>query len=889
MSIDSLSQQIERLALEVPKRALTLVKKPELHVGSRVAAIRDLLSRNPEYKLAWPVAERVLQFMDTVRLPRDSDLALNEFRLSLKSVKPRSILTPLRDALGRINESLLPYIWGSEEIDYYPKIRVLNQRDLESEKKDVFWASVKNEKVDKLIICYSPSDGQARQVHPFDMNKSPCIYSGYVLESLVANKVELSALTEKFTLRFDSGETIEELSKAYLSLCGKFFTRNSFQVFRESVNRVIEVRGVSLNGFCGILAMVNMRELDEDIIQAEYIHCKNQLSFCELSNSGWEFIPKYEEELDNTAPLAADKVPFVANVAASAMASPAEEPPAQENSVQFVHPAVLHPQLDDENFLWRAALNVVVHADVVRLIIAHVSNNTFLNCRLVCSGWHKALEIKSAWEKRVFPITISPGRIPQFANFYSPVNYDENEPHWQNLKGRIRDIVTAAKSGDATAQSLIAERVFLRQGSYYIDRNTAFDLLQQKSRDNNEARVDYIFAVDNEARNFPDVANMYFKFSARKGYAKAQNRLGEIYQDGRGVPKNVKKAEKWYLRAAEQGNIDAQVNLASLYYDSNPNEALKWGLIAAQKGSAKAQNRVGCLYYNGKVKEAPSCVEKAFYWFELAAKQGFVRAQCNLANINQDAKNYKEALNWYTIAADNKDAAAQNSLGLLYAGGKGVTKDLAAAANWFLLAAEQNYAAAQYYLGRAHFEGHGIPVDVAEGFKWYLLAAEQRAYDADYKVAQMYREGQGVQENMQEAIKWLHSAADRGNEQACYELGEIYENGKHIPADIKEAFKWYHAAAKKGHMNAQYSVGRLYEMPQIGLNLNKAFYWHLCAADQGHKYAQARVGAMYEHGTGVAKNSNEALKWYRFAALGPFGTSHDKKELENLITKLSEL
>ena len=42
--------------------------------------------------------------------------------------------------------------------------------------------------------------------------------------------------------------------------------------------------------------------------------------------------------------------------------------------------------------------------------------------------------------------------------------------------------------------------------------------------------------------------------------------MGLIYNSGHGVDVNYKKAIKWYEKAAEQGDADAQYNLGLMYY-----------------------------------------------------------------------------------------------------------------------------------------------------------------------------------------------------------------------------------------------------------------------------------------------------------------------------------
>jgi TPR repeat protein len=54
-------------------------------------------------------------------------------------------------------------------------------------------------------------------------------------------------------------------------------------------------------------------------------------------------------------------------------------------------------------------------------------------------------------------------------------------------------------------------------------------------------------------------------------------------------------------------------------------------------------------------------------------------------------RDYAEAAKWFHLAADQRDAHAQNNLGLMYAQGQGVPQDIIRAHMWFNLSAMQNY------------------------------------------------------------------------------------------------------------------------------------------------------------------------------------------------------
>jgi len=96
-------------------------------------------------------------------------------------------------------------------------------------------------------------------------------------------------------------------------------------------------------------------------------------------------------------------------------------------------------------------------------------------------------------------------------------------------------------------------------------------------------------------------------------------------------------------------------------------------------------------------------------------------------------------MKWYRKAAEQNYAEAQNSLGVCYEKGQGVTKNQAEALKWFRKATEQNLAMAQYNLGICYEYGRGVAEDSVEAYKWVLLAARQGDEDAKNYMTTMER------------------------------------------------------------------------------------------------------------------------------------------------------
>ena len=82
------------------------------------------------------------------------------------------------------------------------------------------------------------------------------------------------------------------------------------------------------------------------------------------------------------------------------------------------------------------------------------------------------------------------------------------------------------------------------------------------------------------------------------------------------------------------------------------------------------------------------------------------------------------------VLAEQGDAFAQHSLGLLYAIGEGVPKDQKEAVKWFRLSADQGHADAQSQLGGAYALGIGVPKDNLLAYMWYNIAGAN-GYDVE--------------------------------------------------------------------------------------------------------------------------------------------------------------
>jgi len=128
------------------------------------------------------------------------------------------------------------------------------------------------------------------------------------------------------------------------------------------------------------------------------------------------------------------------------------------------------------------------------------------------------------------------------------------------------------------------------------------------------------------------------------------------------------------------------------------------------------------------------------------------------------------------VLAEQGDAESQYNLALMYERGDIVTQDYKEAVKWYRLAAEQEYVFAQFNLGLMYKYGKGVTRDYKEAVRLYLLAAEQGNARAQQNLGVMYYEGLGVIKNIVISYMWLNIAASKGEKNAKNNLGVAKRN-----------------------------------------------------------------------------------------------------------------
>jgi TPR repeat protein len=159
------------------------------------------------------------------------------------------------------------------------------------------------------------------------------------------------------------------------------------------------------------------------------------------------------------------------------------------------------------------------------------------------------------------------------------------------------------------------------------------------------------------AQEPPDIAPL--RAAAGRGDAAAQNELGLLLAEGRGVKQDFAAARALFEASTAQGDRVGQYRLALIY----------------DRGDG-----------------VPQDFRRAVDLYRLSVAQGYAPAQNNLANMYAAGhgvpEDHVEAVRLYRLAATQGDRAAQDNLGNAYAGGLGVPIDYLRAYLWLTVAFE---------------------------------------------------------------------------------------------------------------------------------------------------------------------------------------------------------
>lgn len=365
----------------------------------------------------------------------------------------------------------------------------------------------------------------------------------------------------------------------------------------------------------------------------------------------------------------------------------------------------------------------------------------------------------------------------------------------------ISRMTQALAQSPAAAQYELAGRLFQGRGAptnqrealvwYQLAANAGYAAAQERVG---------VFYLNGSAGLLQDstAALAWLLKAAAQGNHDAENDLGAMYHNARGVPRDYAKAAEWYRRGVEGGNTWSQANLGRLYLhgwgvNKDPAEALRLLRLAADRNNHAAELDLAMMSFNGV--GVPADDQEGNRWLRLAAIGGDTTAQLRLASaltygvrmpVDQD-----QAVGWLRKTAARGNAAGLNNLGYAYEIGRGVEQNYVAARVWYAQAVSKENGAAEAALGALYQQGLGGDQNLAKAVELYQAAIRHNNADGMTRMAALQESGEGAHQNPAGALELYQRAAGLNYEKAMRRLASAYQNGElGLQADAVKADEW---------------------------------------------------------------------------------------------------
>lgn len=187
-------------------------------------------------------------------------------------------------------------------------------------------------------------------------------------------------------------------------------------------------------------------------------------------------------------------------------------------------------------------------------------------------------------------------------------------------------LLTALVAAPFTANAGLNEGLAAYDKAEYATARKELTPLAEQGNAKAQYRLGQIFNLGAGLPPNKMEAAKWIQMAAKQGLAEAQGALGYLYLVGEGVSQNNDSAVEWTRKAAEQGDATAQFNLSTMHSEQfgikkNPAESLKWLRKAADQRHVQAMNTLGALYEKGQAGVKPNPVP-AYVLFDASAEKG---------------------------------------------------------------------------------------------------------------------------------------------------------------------------------------------------------------------------------------------------------------------------
>jgi len=443
-----------------------------------------------------------------------------------------------------------------------------------------------------------------------------------------------------------------------------------------------------------------------------------------------------------------------------------------------------------------------------------------------------------------------------------------------------KDLIEKVIAGDTEAQKFLAKNY-----GKLADKAKSGDIESAKmlakfhhyrANENAEVHVgdkttlDAIFAEDKSDPEMNKLAYKYYLMAADAGDAKSCTEVARRLYDGIGVEKNREKADEYYLRGAELGDVHAMHVVAFTATDDE--KKFYWYHKAAELGERDSIKQIAIMLacgqgteknleeaekFLGKLTEEESA--EAMYqisektnsieWMERAAKVS-TPAMIKVAENYVLKNDFENALYWYQCAADKNSADALSLIGDIYYIGEGnIEQNYKKAFEYYSKASKLGYNMATIKMALMLYKGYGeIEQNLPMAFELFKRICKTKEnffgvfrYNsvAKFFLSKMYANAEGTKKDFRQAFKWLKRAAAI-EKMGSYESTHKVPEAMYLVAEHYFSEQEFEQAAEIYKKVVEYAGS--YEYP-YNLEAAKKLMW------------------MYELGEGVPQDKEQAAQW----------------------------
>ena len=205
---------------------------------------------------------------------------------------------------------------------------------------------------------------------------------------------------------------------------------------------------------------------------------------------------------------------------------------------------------------------------------------------------------------------------------------------------------------------------------------------------------------------------------SRLGNIEASYYLGQLYENGVGVPQDIDRAIEYYKLCEKENHIEAIFNLAAIYdFGKGGHQDYSIAYSYYKRAGVKGTYMLGIWYRDGiYVKQN---LDTAMSLIQSCYNQGLKIAANNLGHLYYNKGEYSKALELFKEAEKNGDILGTLNIGWMYIHGYAVPKNYHKALELFRKGALVNNAEAFYDLGCVYENGLGVKRDKVKALNFF--------------------------------------------------------------------------------------------------------------------------------------------------------------------------